>query len=141
MLAFDFDHAALVDRRHRKRRIQLQLIFQSINQRIMKCNTILQYSAALALVSASHDAYLWTIDSVDTGSNQANSVSSFAAEQILARRNGRLSYLSGDDSLIADLNKYGGIQAGFGHVPAKILIEIAGYQGCMLHVGHCDGLC
>jgi len=106
----------------------------------MKSSSILQCAALVGAVSASSDAYLWTVDAgqVKQSANQVTSTDSFTAERILARRKGVTdsAYVHiTDESVLSDLNQYGGWQqplfgASPSEHPAKIFIRISGYEGC-----------
>lgn len=104
----------------------------------MKTSDLIQYAALAGAAYADNDAYMWTIDSkMQASSNQVGSTSSFAAERILARRKGVTDSAHmhiTDESLISDLNQYGGWQQPlFGEEtadhPARIFIRISGFDG------------
>ena len=105
----------------------------------MKSSIILHCAALAGAVSASSDAYLWTVDAgqVKPSANQVTSTDSLTAERILARRKGVTdsAYMHiTDESVLSDLTQYGGWQqplfgASPSEHPAKIFVRISGYDG------------
>ena len=101
----------------------------------MRSRTLIAACAAVVTASTPN-GYLYTIDqSVSSSSTQF--IDPELASSILARRRGLTDsrYLNiADDSLLDELNEYGGYQQplfgeGAGEAPGKLFIRISGFDG------------
>lgn len=105
----------------------------------MRTSNLLGCAALAGLATASHDAYLWTVDAgtARAASNQVASIESYTAERILARRKGVSASQKikvTDQNVLSDINRYGGWQQplfseGQSQQPAKVFIRLSGYSG------------